>query len=231
MKTQVNYKGQLLNYDIYDDGTVISRKTGKRISTYDHPSGYISISLMLTANKKTIALLHRVVMMSFCYIEDFADYEVNHIDGNKHNNHLSNLEWTDKSGNAIHAYKNGLNPRCKTVYQYDLQGNLLNQYYSVMEASRQTNISESVISGHISGEYKSAGGYLWSYELKKMSKADKVKFYKRAVLQKDKNSLKIIARYESASEAAKKTKIQQSDITRTCQGKRKTAGGFCWSYE
>ena len=112
-----------------------------------------------------------------------------------------------------------------------MEGNLVGIYYSVTEAERQTGIREPLISGQISGTYQSAGGYRWSYELKEMPKVDKVKRYKRGVFQKDKETLEIIAEFESATAAARATGIQQSEITRVCQGKRKTAGGFCWSYK
>ena len=56
--------------------------------------------------------LHRYMMESFCYFDGCENYEVNHIDGNKLNNDLSNLEWCTHSENTIHAINNGL----KTVF-------------------------------------------------------------------------------------------------------------------
>ena len=38
--------------------------------------------------------------------------QINHIDGNKVNNNVENLQWVDASGNALHAYKTGLNTNC-----------------------------------------------------------------------------------------------------------------------
>lgn len=48
-------------------------------------------------------------MMAFCPIENMDKLEVNHIDGNKKNNNLSNLEWCTSSENQRHAYGTGLN--------------------------------------------------------------------------------------------------------------------------
>lgn len=47
-------------------------------------------------------------MMAFAPIEKMEELEVNHKDGNKKNNSLSNLEWCTASENQIHAFKNGL---------------------------------------------------------------------------------------------------------------------------
>ena len=48
-------------------------------------------------------------MMAFCPVENMEKLEVNHIDGNKRNNNLDNLEWCTSSENQKHAYKMGLN--------------------------------------------------------------------------------------------------------------------------
>ena len=50
---------------------------------------------------------HRLVMKAFC-LSDRADVEVNHRNGKKHDNRLSNLEWVTRGENMIHAYANGL---------------------------------------------------------------------------------------------------------------------------
>ena len=55
------------------------------------------------------------------------------------------------------------NPQQKTVYQYSLNGELLGEYYSTGEASRQTGVSQQNISSVCRGKRATAGGYIWSY--------------------------------------------------------------------
>lgn len=52
----------------------------------------------------------------------------------------------------------------KRVYQFDKQGNFLNEYESVAEAERQTNVHHGNIVRVCKGERKSAGGFKWSYD-------------------------------------------------------------------
>jgi hypothetical protein len=77
---------------------------------YRHPFtdalGYKRIGLSKNGLKKN-CLLHRVVMLSF--VENPENYkQVNHIDGNKENNNILNLEWCNHSQNQLHAFSIGL---------------------------------------------------------------------------------------------------------------------------
>lgn len=72
--------------------------------------GYVDVRL----NKNGVAkshLVHRLVCEAFIPNPDNLP-QVNHLSGNKQDNTLENLAWTDASGNAIHAYQTGLNPNC-----------------------------------------------------------------------------------------------------------------------
>lgn len=53
--------------------------------------------------KTSIARIHRVVMMEFNYIPGCENLQVNHIDGNKMNNLITNLEWCTASENMLHC--------------------------------------------------------------------------------------------------------------------------------
>lgn len=72
-----------------------------------NPKGYPFVSLN-KKNEKHNFRIHRLVAESFIPNPDFKP-QVNHKDGNKLNNHFTNLEWCTNGENQIHAFKNGLN--------------------------------------------------------------------------------------------------------------------------
>lgn len=75
---------------------------------FHQDTGYVCVSLRTNSGKEKGMLVHRLVMRCFNPIPNHEDMAVNHIDGNKHNNHISNLEWVTDSENMIHCYRNNL---------------------------------------------------------------------------------------------------------------------------
>lgn len=71
-------------------------------------NGYVKNCLILKDGSQRFYFRHRLVMICFNYREDFADFQVNHIDGNKLNNSFENLEWCTNQENRIHAVQIGL---------------------------------------------------------------------------------------------------------------------------
>lgn len=137
-------------------------------------SGYYSVELYKPNSRKQF-YIHRLVANTFIK-NPYNKEEVNHIDGNKLNNHVENLEWVTKSENQLHAIKLGLrtpcpmynkkgrnNPRSKPLIQYDLNGNFLNFWYCAKEASDYLNVKPRQISSCAEGKSKTAYGYKWKY--------------------------------------------------------------------
>lgn len=89
-------------YDIYDNGQVYNKLTGKWKILQLQSNGYVSTSL----DKKTHSI-HRLVALHFLP-NPYGYTQVNHIDGNKENNNVTNLEWCSPIQNTQHALSTGL---------------------------------------------------------------------------------------------------------------------------
>ena len=77
--------------------------SGKKIKPNTQNNGYLLVWLCKEGNTKAL-LIHRLVATAF--IPNKLNLpQVNHKDGNKHNNFISNLEWCSRSDNVKHAYR------------------------------------------------------------------------------------------------------------------------------
>lgn len=94
------------NYKVSSDGRVKSIKTGVVLKPSVANSGYEMIKLF-SESKHHPKAIHRLVAETF-HEGDHTGLEVNHIDGNKHNNSAKNLEWCTHSHNTRHAMEKGL---------------------------------------------------------------------------------------------------------------------------
>ena len=99
-----------LKYDYYvrEDGTIYSKASNKILSPQLDKDGYEKIQMISTDEKRHRYSVHRIVLENFMPIEGMGKLQVNHIDGNKRNNNLSNLEWVTCKENITHAIENRL---------------------------------------------------------------------------------------------------------------------------
>ena len=147
-------------YEVSNLGRV--RKNGKLTSSHRTRKGYWQTNLY-KRRKQTLHYIHRLVAIAFIPNPENKP-TVNHIDGNKDNNRVSNLEWATYLENNLHAIKNHLHrSRARAVKQYDLQGNLIAKYKTILEASKATGVNTAGIGGACRGTYKKSGGYIWRY--------------------------------------------------------------------
>lgn len=109
---------EMFGYRVFEDGTVVGKR-GQVMSPSDNGRGYLILGLMCEGVRKTFAV-HKLVAL--CFVDNPENLpEVNHKDGDKLNNHFSNLEWCTRGSNIQHAFETELrsasgesNARCKT---------------------------------------------------------------------------------------------------------------------
>lgn len=178
----------------YENKYLISNK-GRVKSLYDKNGNYRKY--IIQPRKKAIYLyvnlykngkcktkkIHRLVAETFIPNPNNL-HCVNHIDGNKHNNNVNNLEWCTYSENTNKAieiglfnkevlFKNGKDnimynkhnkehPSSVSILQFSLDNKFIKQWNSIKEAEKKLNISH--ISDCCGKKRKTAGGYIWKYE-------------------------------------------------------------------
>lgn len=122
--------------------------------------GYYVVNLRKNSTSHVVPV-HRLVAQAFI-TNTLGLPTVNHKDGNKQNNAVSNLEWASYSDNNQHALAMNLrHPRGVKVIQIDSLGNVIGVYRSVSAAARATSISRGMISHCIHHRALTAGGYRW----------------------------------------------------------------------
>ena len=155
-------------YQVSNLGKIKSLKRNIILKPSHNRKGYLQIILYKNKNKK-VGRIHRLVAEAFIP-NPLNKPQVNHIDGNKANNCIYNLEWCTNSENQKHAFKNNLqtnkgnnNPRIRKVNQYDLQGNFIKTWNSIYDIVKELNIDRSTVWRSCIGKYKQGKGYIWKY--------------------------------------------------------------------
>lgn len=129
------------NFEISNYGYIFNIDRGNFRVLRKDGRGYVSV----TIHNKNISL-HRMVARMF--LPEFTeDCVINHIDGDKSNNFVENLECVTQSQNIAHAYANNLikKTRKRSVIQYDLDGNIVNTFESLTHAENMTGINRGCI--------------------------------------------------------------------------------------
>lgn len=140
-------------YEVSDLGNVRNKASGKLLKPFRDRGGYLRVDLCNGIRKSK--LIHRLVAQVFLP-NPLNLPQVNHIDENKSNNNVDNLEWCTAQYNIDYS-------QSKSVNQYSLDGIYIATYKSIKEAERTTGIAHGDISRCCLGKRLSAGGFIWKF--------------------------------------------------------------------
>lgn len=147
------------SFGITPDGKIYSypkaanpNRNGKWLKQQKDAKGYSTVTLRNSDGAKTFKV-HRLVLETY---SGNSGEQVNHIDGNKQNNSLSNLEWVTNQRNTIHAYENKLRESTYSindVYKLYLEG------FSQNKIAKHLGIHQSTVSRVLSGKTRQYARY------------------------------------------------------------------------
>jgi hypothetical protein len=161
------------DYTIDIKGNVFSKRRNKYLKQTVDKYGYCKVNLHKDKKYKVITV-HRLVAQAF--IPNPNNYKcVNHIDGNKQNNCVENLEWCTYKHNMQEAYrlgliKGGLKDKFGKDYPKKMHligmfkdGILLEKFYGTGEIKRKYGFAPSPIIDCCKGKHKKIYGYQWKF--------------------------------------------------------------------
>lgn len=172
-------KGYEGKYQISNLGRVKSfprkgaRKTEHILKPNKNHRGYLIIHLQNNYKRKGV-VLHRLVAEAFIPNPNNLP-QVDHIDDNKENNKVSNLQWITNYDNMRKSWETGArsleksykrgkeHPRAKKIIQYDKKGNYIKTWDCILEASRVLKINDKNICACAKGKRPTAYNYIWKY--------------------------------------------------------------------
>lgn len=136
-------------YSVDDLGNVYS-KSGKILKSSINPRGYLIVNLMINGKRKGLTV-HKAILNSFKE-PPFKDAQINHIDGNKQNNCLSNLEWCSPKENTNHSLYvlNNILLRGRSIIAMHESG-WVKQFRSLRECAKFLKCSSGAVSAVING--------------------------------------------------------------------------------
>lgn len=155
-------------YQVSDTGLVKTTKSGRILRPTVSKPGYERVCLFKMDRERRYRV-HRLVAMAFIPNPDNLP-QVNHIDGNKRNNHVSNLEWVTNEANMHHAKENGLRAghekfcesKRKRVIATNIETGERIVFESILAAKK--TIRTNHIQAVLNGQRKQAKGYAFALE-------------------------------------------------------------------
>lgn len=200
---------------------------GHSLKQYLNPNGYLYIDF--SVNGKRVHLrVNRVVAVCFLPNPDNLP-EVNHIDCDRTNNAVSNLEWCSREYNIQHREKHGIALK-RPVFAANLKTSKVSYFESQSEASRQLGVNDGSINNVVKGRLNQAGGYLFTENKSEITK-EKIQEVRNSVhfwgevIAIDLKTLEIF-HFESQSEAARQLDIDSRRISDCINDRRRQVYDF-----
>lgn len=235
MNTEIKSIEGFPNYTISNTGVVTNIVTNYVKRSHVGANGYPALSLVNNGYAKTLTI-HRLLALHFLPNPE-NKRTVNHIDGVKTNNSLSNLEWATDQENCLHAYATGLSAQAK----FHTEGTLLEAFEQFKSGKSFEKISAEmgcVTSATTTNLRKLLKKLGLEADLDKHIKINKDKAMKQAGLDKrniiplkmiDKKTLKVVDMYTSITEAQESLNLKSSGpIANALSGFAKSAAGYHW---
>lgn len=153
-------------YDISDYGLIYShpRKGTKGGYSYGKPNKENYLTMVFSKDGiETSQNIHIAVWETFVG-EIPKGYDVHHINHNRQDNRLENLELIEHKEHSIIHISDLKKALSKPILQFTLDGEFVAEYPSAMEAQRQTGFKNSYINKCLRGKLDKAYGYIWKYK-------------------------------------------------------------------
>lgn len=222
------------NYSINIDGTVMNTNTKTVKTAWLGKNGYLHLDLYHNNLNKKVAL-HRLLAIHFLPNPN-NKRTVNHIDGNKLNNTITNLEWATDSENIQHAYDNSLNYASNKKISDTAMDSILDRFFkgeNLTSIIKNYDFSLPTLSTYLT-KYAETKGVLEEFNTqKKLQKNQRAKDSERekhnvtAISVTDPTDIRT---YISLSEAARQLgKSSSGPISNVIAGRQKSAYGFIWT--
>lgn len=145
-------------YEVDEYGNVKNKK-GLFLKYKLNKAGYEFYGLTNNEGKHKSAFKHRIVLLAFNYIDNYQEMTVNHIDGNKLNNHVSNLEWCTTKENTHHAIMNNLYKKPRKLVTDETVIKIRTEYIpgpkgNYKELMKKYNIGKSMFFGIVKDQHR-----------------------------------------------------------------------------
>lgn len=152
------------NYEVSTEGRVRSLNYNhsgqiKVLKPQENTSGYLQVQLYKNKSKKQF-YVHRLVAIMFIPNPNNLQ-EINHINENKHDNRLENLEWISRKANIEHGTRTERMAQARERKIKCIETGII--YNSIKQASEKTGLDESGIAKACKGTYKTCGKLHWEF--------------------------------------------------------------------
>ena len=151
-------------YSINENGDVFSHNTNRMLKLRPNSNGYLRADLYKNSVRNQV-LVHRLVGMLFIPNPQNRN-ELNHINGDRTDNNVKNLEWSTRSENLLHSYQNGrVGPGLGKLGALHANAHAVKcltngkVYGSQREAARELNLCYKQINQALCGKQSTVKGY------------------------------------------------------------------------
>ena len=151
-------------YQVSNLGRVKSSYTNRGLTGYKDTCGYLLVGLYKN-NIRSSKKIHRLVAQAFIPNPDNKS-QVNHIDEDKTNNNVSNLEWVTAKENLNHGTRTERMSKTQSIpiIATNIKTGESKEFYGLRECSRQVGLHPQNISAVLKGRLKQTGGYTFKYK-------------------------------------------------------------------